>query len=136
MSAGIDEIFGTEINNHRPGSLEGWPKVLTGSWALHGANAKIEKEPALEMNALTVKAGVTELVARSVPLKAETLTVQDHVIPESQVLQAAHAEDQNLPRGALTGVPSITEPPVQVTWNAHVKVRKYVTLLTSSRDLY
>ena len=76
------------------------------------------------MTAIAVKAGVPELVSRKVLLQEISPTVQDKVIEASKVIESVHAVDSSLPDGALTGPPSISQPPIQQTWNAHIRVRK------------
>ena len=76
------------------------------------------------MSALAIKAGAPELVARKVLLHVESPAVQDKIIEVSKVIELAHAVDSSLPEGAMTGPLSISQPPIQLTWNAHIKVRK------------
>lgn len=108
----------------RPGTLKDWPKKLDGSWALKGKDFDFANPGVLQMNAFSVKSGALELVAREVNLSTSKVKVTDEVIPVSEALQLVKDVDSSLPRGALTIPASVSAPPVQVTWNAHVKVRK------------
>ena len=71
-----------------------------------------------------MKAGVPELVARDIPLEADAPAGQDKIIKTSAVLEQVRAVDSSLPEGALEGPVAAKEPSSQVTWNAHVRVRK------------
>ena len=71
-----------------------------------------------------MKAGVPELVALQIPLEADAPAVQDKVIKTSEVLEEVRAVDSSLPEGALKGPVTAKGPLTQVTWNAHVRVRK------------
>lgn len=91
---------------------------------MYGSNAVVSATPAVRFSALTVKNGVPELVARKVALHVESPTVQDKIVEASKVIEKASAVDSSLPKGALTGPSSVAQPPIQLRWNAHIKVRK------------
>ena len=113
------------IDYLRSGSLEDWPKKdnIAASWALRGPQA-VNAAPVLHLKALAMKAGVPELVAREVPLEADAPAVQDKVIKTAEILEGVRAVNSSLPEGAFKGPVAAKGPLVQVTWNAHVRVRK------------
>ena len=76
------------------------------------------------MDAFSIEAGTLQIVAREVYLDTPELEVKEKVISASQALTLAKAVDSSLPHGALLIPDSVSAPSVQVTWNAHVKVRK------------
>ena len=71
-----------------------------------------------------MEAGKPELVAIQIPLNADAPVAQDKVIKTSEVLQEVRAVNLSLPKGALEDPVVAAEPAIQVTWNAHVRVRK------------
>ena len=119
-------FFKPRINCCRSGSLQGWPKKdnIEASWALRGAKAKPKVNPVVHLKAISVVEGVPNLVAREIALETAASPMQDKIITTSQVLQKVRAVDSSLPEGALPEPVSAQEPPEQVTWNAHVRVRK------------
>ncbi len=98
---------------------------------MQGENFDETEAPVVEMQALSLKAGVLELVTRELLLDTPELAVEETVIPVSETLKLAQAVESSLPRSfsqpmAESGGParSIAGPHVRMTWNAHVKVRK------------
>ena len=71
-----------------------------------------------------MKAGVPELVARVVSLETDGPATQDKVIKTSEILEEVQAINSSLPEGAFIDPVAVKEPLIQVTWNAHVRVRK------------
>lgn len=114
------------INCCRPGSLQAWPKKdnIEASWALRGAEARPKVNPVVHLKAISVVEGVPKLVAREIALETAASPMQDRVITTSQILDEVRAVDSSLPGGAFPEPVSAQEPPEQVTWNAHVRVRK------------
>ena len=97
---------------------------MDASWALRGAEATPKADPFVHVKAISVVEGVPKLVAREIPLEAAASPMQDKVITTSQILEEVRAVDSSLPEGALPEPASAQEPSEQVTWNAHVRVRK------------
>lgn len=115
--------------NKRSHNLKNWPKDLKGSWALLGPKAAPVAKSAVHMSAITTKSGHAQLVHRelafAVPDNQEVLapTVQDTAVKTAQVLELTEKINNSLPAGALENL-TVDEPTYQLTWNAHVKVRK------------
>lgn len=114
--------------------IPGWPKDLTRSWALYGPDARPDPpKPTTRITALAVEHGQARLVSRKINFSSLTPSggaeqpplYQDTTIEVSDILDKIELSDFTLPRGALTGPASTTNPPDQVTWNAHVRVRKF-----------
>ena len=119
-------LLDSHIDVSRSGSLQGWPKKqnIAASWTLHGASATPRSDPSLRVKAVSIVAGVPELVARKILLQANVAPVQDTAIKTSQVFEEVRAVDLSLPEDALEGQVTTQKLPEQVTWNAHVRVRK------------
>ena len=77
----------------------------------------------MPIKAIAEEKGVPELVLREVPLESDT-PVHDKIIKTSEVLKQVQAVDLSLPKGAMLDPGAAKKPVVQVTWNAHVRVRK------------
>lgn len=76
------------------------------------------------MSAVADKAGKPELIARTVDVTTPSQVAHDEVIDVPKILEVTQAVDKSLPNGAFPTALSASNPPVQVMWNAHVKVRK------------
>ena len=73
---------------------------------------------------ITRQAGVPNLALRDVAIEEGSPQVEDNIITTSQVVKKVQDVDSSLPEGAFTGPPNAKKPPIQITWNAHVRVRK------------
>ena len=97
---------------------------MKASWALRGADAIPKANQVVHLKAVSIVEGVPKLVAREIPLEAAASPMPDKLITTSQVLEEVRAVDSSLPQGALPEPVSAQTPPEQITWNAHVRVRK------------
>jgi hypothetical protein len=85
--------------------------------------------PAVHLNALSSQSGQARLVRRELAFIAsdeqEVLApvVHDTVVKTTEVLELGDKISDSLPAGALENL-TVEDPTYQITWNAHVKVRK------------
>lgn len=104
-----------------PGTLtEKWPKDLSASIALHGNQAKLAGKPSLRFEALTQSG----LVTRSLMLaSAEKPDAEVEVVdsPRTVVVEG------DTPCGS-SRPPGTTADGRTPTWNARVRLRKYVPI--------
>lgn len=107
-----------------------WPRNLDHVEALTGKNEDIEEAPALEVQAISLEAGEPQLVLRTVPLAdAEAAIEEQPILPEDN-LQVVEQNTQNLPQDALIDADKPAVPTKMRTWNAHIRVKKFVSLLS------
>ncbi|KAI9706216.1 MAG: hypothetical protein M1820_004977 [Bogoriella megaspora] len=120
--------------NNTPHSLKNWPRNLSGSWALYGPSAAPVSASAVHVSALTIESGHAQLVHREVAFAvadpsdkqdASTPIIQDTTVKAAEVLELTNKINKSLVAGALQDLTEDQKPTYQITWNAHVKVRKY-----------
>lgn len=108
-------------------ALPNWPKNLSASWALHGRPTAPVVPPTFKLTALKIDDGVPELFSRAVELSdsaQQPLQIHDEAIEAPKVVELSQAVNFLLPAGAFEDPVSTDGPSIQITWNAHVKVRK------------
>jgi hypothetical protein len=116
--------------NNTPHSLKNWPRNLRGSWALFGSSAAPVSTSAVHVSAITTQSGHAQLVHREVAFatsdeqEVSTPIVNDSTVKSVEVLGLSDKINESLPAGALEDLSEEKKPTYQITWNAHVKVRK------------
>ena len=116
--------------NGRPPNLKNWPRDLRGSWALFGPSAIPVSQPTVHVSAITTEQGRAKLVHRELTFAPSDAseeagpTIQDVAVKSDEVLELADKINKALPAGALVDLTEKDKPTYQITWNAHVKVRK------------
>lgn len=119
------EIF-IKINNDsgKPVMPKDWPKKdnIAASWALNGNKAVQHPNPVLHMSVITLENAVADFALRDVDVRNGSLKYEN-LIETSELLDNVETVNERLPAGALSPGPA-RGPRIQITWNAHIRVRK------------
>lgn len=111
-----------------PPEYRNWPRDLTQVEALTGKKPSVPQVPQAQMKAVSYQSGdKPQLVLRTITFDNPDGTVhEDPITLESSLQTIFQNEKENLPASSLINVNEPSEPTEMRTWNAHVRVNKFV----------
>lgn len=122
-------------SNNAPPNLKHWPKDLSKCWALSEASPTAVDDSELlnvEFTALKLDdTGEASIVNRTYSLatnsednNTRSISLQDRPVDTANVVGNRKSVLSYLPEGALIDYDQVSEAGTQMTWSAHIKVRK------------